>query len=64
MKRKRKYKIPIKHIIMLEVMYSLVVAIVIWFFNGSDFISLAPLLVLGLTVFIGSVATLIHLRLS
>ncbi len=62
MKRKRKYKIPLKHIVLLEIMYSVLVGIIILFFNGRDFISLPFAGIVIASILIGSFATYIHIR--
>jgi len=62
MKRKRNFKTPFRHIVILEVLYSVLVGVILYSFNGSDFINISFMLMIIMSIAIGSIATYIHAR--
>ncbi len=64
MRKQRQYKIPLKQIILLFVLYSSLVAFILTITNHRDFIDLTILQVLIASIVIGSIITFIHAKLN
>jgi hypothetical protein len=62
MKHKRKYKTPFRHIVILEILYSILAGVIIYSFNGNDFIKITTIEIIIGAIVVGTIATYIHVR--